>query len=160
MKHGLVANVARFFLLLRGAESGVCPPDTFSMDVATTSDLQTLIQTINCTGKGIFNVTWIDTVPLVETIEVLEGKQLTVTGTTSALADYTTAVIDAGKTTGVFTVYDGSTLNLNTLVLEGGASKNGAAIDARSSSSVNVTDCVFANNMASNGGETMEENNT
>ena len=152
----MAAKIALFVLFLQGAEPGVCPAGTISMDVATSSELQTLMTTINCTGEGVFNVTWIGRVPLVEAIEVREEKKLTITGSTSALADGLSAVIDAGRTTGIFTVHDKSTLSLNRLVLERGTSTNGAAVDARSSSSVIVDDCVFTNNHATNGGETLK----
>ena len=137
------------------AEPGVCPDGTVSMKVATTSELKTLMTTIDCTGEGVFNVTWIGRVSLVEAIEIRDKKNLTVTGSTSALTNFSSAVIDAGGTTGIFTVYDGSTISLNSLVLEGGNEKRGAAVDARSSSSVIVDDCVFTNNIATNGGETL-----
>ena len=156
----MAVKSAILFSFLQGAEPGVCPAGTMSIDVATTSELQTLMKTINCTGEGVFNVTWIGRVSLLETIEVRQNKRLTVTGSTSALADFSTAVIDAGRTTGMFTVYDGSSLILNRLLLEGGTSANGAAVDARSSSSVSVDDCVFTNNVATKGGETLKEHDT
>lgn len=169
MEHAfLVATAAQLALSLSftpGAESGLCPTGTTSMEVATTSDLQSMMNTINCTGKGTFNVTWIGTVPLGQTIEVCEEKQLTVTGSTSTestsagststVADVPSAVIDAGRTTGIFRVCDGSTLRLNRLVLEGGASTSGAAVNASSFSSVIVDNCTFTNNSATDGGETM-----
>ena len=156
----IAMKLALLFSLLPGAEPGVCPPGTVSMNVATTSELQTLMTTMNCTGEGVFNVTWIGRVPLVEAIDLRDGKNLTVTGSISALADFSSAVIDAGRATGIFTVRDRSALSLNSLVLEGGASTNGAAVDARSSSSVIVNDCVFTNNIANNGGETFKEHET
>ena len=151
----MAAKLALLFSFLQGAEPGVCPADTVSMNVATTSELQTLMTTINCTGEGVFNVTWIGRVSLVGAIELREHKKLTITGSTSAPTDFSSAAIDAGGATGMFTVYNGSTLSLNSLMLEGGHVTNGAAIDARSSSSVIVDDCVFANNVATNGGETL-----
>ena len=151
----MAAKLALLFSFLQGAEPGVCPAGTISMNVASTSELQTLMTTINCTGEGVFNVTWIGRVSLVEVIEVREEKNLTVTGSTSALSDFSSAAIDAGGATGIFTVYSGSTLSLNSLMLEGGNVTNGAAVDARSSSSVIVDDCVFVNNIATNGGETL-----
>ena len=152
----VMAKLALMFSFLQGAEPGVCPASTVSMKVETTSELQTLMTTINCTGEGVFNVTWIGRVSLVEAIELREGKKLTVTGSTLELTDFSSAAIDAGWATGMFTVYNGSTLSLNSLVLEGGNVTNGAAIDVRSSSSVSVDDCVFANNIATDGGETLK----
>ena len=151
----MAVKLALLFLFLHVAEPGVCPARTISMNVATTSDLQTLMTTINCTGEGAFNVTWIGRVSLVEAIEIRQEKKLTVTGSTSGLTDISTAVIDAGGATGMFTVYNGSTLSLNSLVLQGGSSTHGTAVHARLSSSVIVDDCVFTNNIATNGGETL-----
>ena len=151
----MAAKLVLLFSFLQMAEPGVCPDGTVSMKVATTSELKTLMTTIDCTGEGVFNVTWIGRVSLVEAIEIRDKKNLTVTGSTSALTNFSSAIIDAGGTTGIFTVYDGSTISLNSLVLEGGNEKRGAAVDARSSSSVIVDDCVFTNNIATNGGETL-----
>lgn len=137
------------------AGAAPCPAGAVSMDVATTAELQAMINTINCTGEGIFDVTWIGSVPLVQTIEVCEKKQLTVTGSASTPTNLPSATIDAGSTTGIFRVYNGSTLNLNNLLLEGGISSSGAAIDVRVSSSVYVADCAFTNNNATTGGETV-----
>ena len=157
-RHSIMVMAVKLALLLsflQGAEPGVCPAGTVSMNVATTYELQTLRTTINCTGEGVFNVTWIGRVSLVEAIEIREKKQLTVTGSTLSPTDFSSAAIDGGGAAGIFTVYNGCTLSLNSLVLEGGNVTNGAAIDARSSSSVIVNDCVFANNNATNGGETL-----
>ncbi|CAN0517252.1 unnamed protein product, partial [Laminaria digitata] len=63
------------------------------------------------------------------------------------------AVADAGKITGIFSVSDGSTLNLNHLVLDGGNEEEGAAVAVRESSSLHLFSCVFVNNAASAGGE-------
>lgn len=166
MRHALVAamaaKVALFLSLTSGAGAAPCPAGTTSMDVATTAELELMINTINCTGEGVFDVTWIGSVPVVQIIEVCEKKQLAVTGSTLTLTtaaptdtDLPSAVIDAGSTTGIFRVCNGSTLTLNNLILDGGISTNGAAIDARASSAVYVTDCAFTNNNATTGGETV-----
>lgn len=154
----MVAKVALFLSLTSVAGAAPCPAGTTSMDVATTAELEVMMNTINCTGEGVFDVTWIGSVPLVQIIEVCEKKQLTVTGPTSTPTDLPSAVIDAGSTTGttgIFRVCNGSTLSLNNLLLDGGISTNGAAIDARSSSAVYVADCAFTNNNATTGGETV-----
>ncbi|CAN0453186.1 unnamed protein product, partial [Laminaria digitata] len=62
-------------------------------------------------------------------------------------------VIDAGSTTGIFSVSNASTLTLKNMMLQGGVSDNGAAVDARSFSSVHVVCCAFSNNNATTGGE-------
>ena len=96
-----------------------------------------------------------------ERIELFDRKNVTVTGTSfpsffGGLGDDNAdgVVIDAGSGTGIFSVSNGSTLRLNNLVLEGGNAENGGAVDVRSSSSLFVFGCLFANNKASNGGET------
>lgn len=166
MKHAVLAAIAATLVLsvTSGSNSEPCSAGTISMDVATTSDLELMRNILNCTGEGIYNITWVGSVPLEETIEVCENKRLTVTGSTStgststgsasALTDLPSAVIDAGGTTGIFKVCNGSTLSLNHLVLEGGTSEYGAAVDASSFSSVYVADCAFTNNKAASGGET------
>ena len=151
----MAAKLALAFSFLQGAEPGVCPAGTMSMNVSTRSELQSLMTTINCTGEGVFNVTWMGHVSLVEAIEIREEKKLIVTGSASELNDFSNAVIDARGGTGMFNVYKESTLSLNRLVLQGGSSTNGSAVDARSSSSVIVDDCFFTNNNATNGGETL-----
>lgn len=73
-----------------------------------------------------------------------------------ALADgnHDGAVGDAGNGTGIFSVSNGSILRLNELVLEGGNAEYGGAVGLLSSSSLFVSSCTFANNSASQGGET------
>lgn len=151
----LAAKLGLFLSFTLVAGAAPCPAGTVSMEVATTAELQTMITAINCTGEGMFDVTWIGSVPLLQTIEVCGKKQLTVTGSTSTPLNLPSAAIDAGSTTGIFIVCNGSTLSLNNVLLEGGISSSGAAIDARVSSSVYLTDCGFTNNNATTGGETI-----
>lgn len=175
MRHAFPGSMAALLALasMPGAQSAPCPAGTTSMDVSTAVELQTMMNAINCTGEGIFDITWIGSVFLVQTIEVCENKQLTVTGSTSTGSvstgsasnqpistesvssgeSFSSDVIYAGSTSRIFKVCNGSTLSLNNLVLEGGVSATGAGIDARSSSSVFVENCAFTNNNATAGGE-------
>lgn len=54
---------------------------------------------------------------------------------------------------GIFSIGSGSTLSLRSLALDSGRSKEGGAIYVGDESVVNVLDCAFTNNDASNGGE-------
>lgn len=161
----MVAELSLSLSLMSGADANPCPAETISMNVTTTGELGLMMTSINCTGQGKFDITWIASLSLVQTIELSNKKQVTVTGPSSAGAtrdsssldptDIWDNVIDAGGATGMFRVSNGSTLTLNNLVLEGGTSAAGAAIDARSSSSVYVDGCIFRNSKAIAGGETI-----
>lgn len=142
------------FAYISGGETAPCSADTVSLEVTSTADLKNMTQTLNCTGGGTFEVSWMGSIQLEQAIELSEGKELTVTGSSSMMTVQSNSVMDAGSTTGIFRVYNGSTLTLNHLVLEGGNAENGAAVDARSFSSVYAVDCSFTNNNATSGGET------
>ncbi|CAM9817102.1 unnamed protein product, partial [Laminaria digitata] len=80
-------------------------------------------------------------------------KNLTITGCSTLVTGRPGAEIDAGNTTGLFSVSGGSTLRLQNLLLKGGSSEDGGGVDVRSSSSLYVVDCSFVNNSASAGGK-------
>lgn len=114
----------------------------------------------------MFSVTWFGTVPVAKTIEVTGGSHLSVAQASRDSSDATefdideVAVIDGGNSNGIFHVSDRSTLTLVKLELKGGNSHQGGAVAAISSSFrdvdtniVNVIDCVFTANNATNGGE-------
>ncbi|CAN0495476.1 unnamed protein product, partial [Laminaria digitata] len=63
------------------------------------------------------------------------------------------AVVNAGGGTGIFAVSGGSNLSLTNLVLEGGNTEYGAAVNLLSSSYLFAYDCTFVNNIASFGGK-------
>jgi len=141
-------------------ESASCPSGTAAVNIASTADLQILTDLLACEGEGQFNITWYASLAIEERIEVSNKKNVTVTGTTfrsfdGGLGDDNGAgvIIDARRGTGIFSVSNGSTLHLNNLVLEGGNTENGGAVDVFSSSSLFVFGCIFRNNNASNGGE-------
>lgn len=137
------------------AASAPCPAGAVAMNVGSTADLQNMTNLINCTGKGSFDVIWTGTLPLLQTIELSDTKNLTITGSTysTLLTGSLGAGIDAGNTTGLFAVSGGSTLRLQNLVLKGGSAEDGGGVDVRSSSTVNVVGCSFLNNSASIGGK-------
>ena len=158
------AVVAAFFLL-SGAESAACVNTV--MDVASTAAAETLVEALNCTGGGEFNVTWHGRVRIDRTFEVAGGISLNVTGkyysSLSIDDDVRTATILGDATTsqtGLFVVSGASSLTLKRLVLQGGQSKtpHGAgAVEAQGTGdgtqTVNVIDCQFRNNTGTIAGE-------
>lgn len=146
--------VMRCLSVLSGAEAGPCPAATTSMNVTTIAALPNMINIINCNGEGTFGPTWTGRVQLAHIIELSDYKTLTVTGSRPILKTFPSDVIYAGSTTSIFAASNGSTLTLKNLVLQGGASKNGAAVDAGSFSSVDVVGCASTNNNATTGGGT------
>ena len=155
MKAMVAAVLALPFMSFMPAASAPCIAGTIAMEVGSAADLQNMAGTMNCTGKGTFHVTWIGSLQLAERMELSGNKELTITGSTPLSTVLPEAVIDAGKTTGIISVSDGSTLNLVSLVLKGGSSENGGAVDVSSFSSVYVADCFLTSNTASTGGETI-----
>lgn len=168
------AAAACFFL--SGAESAECA--STQMDVNSTADAQTLVERLDCTGGGEFNVTWHGRVETYETLNVTEGVSLTITGAKSSNFSLDghvhTAIIVGDKITsetGLFSVSGACTLTLNNLVLQGGHSITtfgAGAVEARGSEyvsgafepqgsagadqTVNVIDCLFKDNNGTNSG--------
>ena len=158
----LATKVAGWAMLyISGAETAPCSSDPVAVNVNSTSGVQGLINEINCTGEGFFDVTWYGTVQIEQTIVVSDQKSVTITGSNSPTAstgesdpDEPVATIDGGNTTELFWVSDGSILTLNNLVLNGGYSESNGGGVTVSSGSLNVFGCAFANNQAlSFGGE-------
>lgn len=153
--------------LVPGARAAPCPKGTVSVNLTSSGDMQGLIDAMNCSGAGVYDVTVHGRLQIGEILKVSERKNVTVTGyvgtamgsasdTDSALGSTSDsyAVLDAGNKTGMFLVSEGSTLTINKLILEGGFSEDGAAIAVTSSSTLKVFDCDFTNNTASmSGGE-------
>lgn len=134
------------------AEAAACSPRTVNMDVAKTSDLQSLADAMDCTGKGYYNVTWHGKIEMDHTIEVFGEKTVTVTGSGTTTNDIHDTLY-AGGIRIIFSVSDGSTLKLNRLVLDGGSEEEGGAVAVRESSCLHVSNCIFVNNAALAGGE-------
>lgn len=146
-------------LLISAAGAVLCVSGTtLNMDVATPVDLERLIEAMegnDTTTNGIYNITWYGRQQLHERIEISDTKYVTITGVTRLGTD-PAAANDAGSsstTGGLFFVDGGSTLTLRSLLLDGGQSQEGGAISAMDGSVVNVFDCAFTNNNASNGGD-------
>lgn len=145
------------------AESALCLSSTVAINVISPADVQNLTDVFACPGRGTFDISWYSSATITQTIEISDMKEVTITGVGvprvgGALADNNGAgaVVNTefGSDTGMFSVSNGSTLRLNHLVLEGGNAEHGGAISLKLSSSLFVLSCVFANNIAENGGET------
>ena len=147
--------------LIAGTETAPCPSGTVAINVASSADLRSFIDGVDCTGEAIFDVTWYSSLQIDESIAISDQKSVTVTGngfpTIQAGVtdddDDTDPVIDIGSTTGIFSVQNGSTLVLKQWMLDGGRSRDGGAVAVTSSSSLYVHDCAFTNNNATKGGE-------
>lgn len=150
---------------LSGAESAGC--GSTQMDVKSTADAQILMNALECTGGGEFNVTWHGIVAIAQTLNVTGGISLTVTGTGSSKfpldGSVDTATIDGDSITlqtGIFHVSGPSTLTLQNLVLRAAqstAGSGGGAIKAHGYAdghpTVNVVDACFIENNGSFAGE-------
>ena len=153
------------FCFPAGAESVPCPPFDMEMNVTDTAGVQDLVEALNCTGGGTFNVTWYGTVNVEQPIKVTGGSHLTVAQASSHSSRFAehdfdqAAVIDGGNSSGIFHVLDKSTLTLVKLELVGGNAGVGGAVAAISSSSLDIdsnivtaVDCVFTGNAATYAG--------
>ena len=147
----LLAGLAYSFILATGVAQDA--PDIISVDVASSNDLVIFMDNIKKDEKRVFNVTWYGRQQVGERITVSSGTNVTITGVTLPGADPAVAN-DAGIATGMFFVHGGSILSLRNLMLDGGDAEDGAAISVVENGVVNVFDCAFTNNIASNGGDT------
>lgn len=126
------------------------------LNVSSEADINQLIQAINCSGQGSFNVKWYSSLILSQKVDISNTKNVTVTG-------YGLATVRGGlgmgesyggaNSSSIFYVTNGSTLRLSHMVLAGRQAQNGGAVDLMSSSSLFVYGCAFENNNASNGGQ-------
>lgn len=133
-----------------GARAALCQSDTVRMHLASSGDVQKLIDAMDCTGNGVFDVVSRGRLHVPGRVEVSDQKKLTVTG------NYGSSLIGNIDTNGIFLVSDGSTLTINHMLLEGGISLDGGAVAVTSSSSLHLFDCHFSKNTAiAAGGEKM-----
>ena len=95
-----------------------CSSFVLSIDVATTDEARNLARTLNCSGRGTFDVLWEGTVIVNETIALTDGSVVTVTGVGSG------AIADGGGITQLFTVSN-ATLYLADTGLENGYGPGG-----------------------------------
>lgn len=149
-------------------ESAACAAGIITLEISSSSDLENLHSVLDCTGGGVFDVSWYGTVAVNDTLYVPDGSDLTVTGFSSRSTldegSNPTATIDGGHRTpfGFFCLYNNSALTLNNLVLDGGYStSNGGAVGALEEDLdpgpiarfVNIVDCTLHNNTAESFGE-------
>lgn len=138
-----LASKVGFTLLLsisRGSSAITCDSATLvaPLVVEDTAGALQLAQAVNCSG-GIFEVSWVGSVTVEETIRVLDGTQLSVVGTPDGLS-----FVDGGGETSLFHVSNG-TLRLSTLSLVDGIGEEGGAINA-ADSVLTAENCTFSNN--------------
>lgn len=156
----MVVGLAVSFLF--GADSAPCRSSTVQVNVTSIADLQNLTDALACSGKGAFDVTWYSSLKINQSIQVSDSKDVVVTGMGfpsigGPLPDDTDdgVIADDGAGGSIFSVWNGSSLRLIDLVVEGGNAENGGAANLHSFSSLSVLGCTFSNNAASNGGETI-----
>lgn len=145
-----------FTSLAHGAQQAPCPSHTVQVNLKSGGGVQSLTDAMNCTGAGVYNVTLHGRLQLKKRIEISAQKHITFTGylddAITGYKDCGVAAIDAGGTTGIFRVSQGSTLSIKDLQLRGGYSEDGGAVAVTSSSTFIASGCVFTNNSASTAG--------
>lgn len=141
-------------LFIPDTGSVLCPVGVTEMTVTTTEDANDLVTTLDCSGGGTFDVTWVGRVVVMQTIVVSNGSALTINGINE------TSSIDGGDNVGLFNLSGRYQLTLRGLALQGGNAIFGGAIvaeafDTGSGSTIDVADCLFFGNRADiDGGET------
>lgn len=121
-------------------------PGPSSLVVEDTAGAFRLAQAVNCSG-GSFDVAWIGSVVVEESIHVLEGTTLNVTGSADG-----TSVVDGGGQTSLFKVdRGGGALHLSDLTVANGNAEVGGALLAVGAI-ITLNDCMFLGNAAGTGG--------
>ena len=143
---------------MSGVESALCLSGGVAINVTSTTDVESLVSELSCTGPGDFYVAWYSNLTLGQKIEVSNMKSVSVTGygfpTIRGGVDEANDLQTGG---GIFSVSYGSTLRISHLNLDGGEAENGGALELLNSSSLYIFDCSFTSNQASRGGETCVE---
>lgn len=103
-----------------------------------------LVATTNCSG-GSFDVEWVGSVIVEETIRLFGGTTLNITG-----ADEGTSVVNGANRTSLFEV-DGGTLHLHLLSLVNGTGDRGGAIYS-TGATITASRCIISNNAGVDGG--------
>lgn len=116
--------------------------------VEDTAGAVRLAQAVNCSG-GSFDVTWIGSVTVEETIHVGEGTTVNVTGSSDG-----TSVADGASQTSQFNLDGGGVLHLSDLTLVNGRAEAGSGGGAllAADAAVTLTRCAFVDNSAEFGG--------
>lgn len=129
----------------------LCSTGTKAWVVESTADAQALAKSMNC-SDGIFDVEWVGSIIVEETIFVVNGTVLNITGIGPI------ATIDGGGTTNLFDVSNGSLYLTNVNVSNGNAT-NGGAIEALSSELI-FHRTMFSDNTADLSGGALHLSNT
>lgn len=138
-------------VLLLACQRASAVPCTFSTLVAPTvvndaARALLLAQAVNCSG-GVFNVSWVGSVTVEETIRVCDGTVLSVEGAPDGGSPF--FVNGAGEVS-LFHA-SGGTLRLSGLSLVDGVGEDGGAIHVVDSE-LTLERCTFSGNNASNSG--------
>lgn len=137
-----LASTVGLALLLTSRRSSAVTCDSSTLVaplvVEDTAGALQLAQAINCSG-GIFEVSWVGSVTVEETIRVFDGTDLSVVGTPDGLS-----FVDGGGEVSLFHVSSG-TLRLSGLSLVDGIGEEGGAINAIDSV-LTAENCTFSNN--------------
>ena len=154
----MLAGMALAFFI-PSVKPAQCPSGTVAISVTSIPDVQILSDALNCTGPGVFDVTWKGDLQLDRRIDASDMKIVTVTGsgfpTHSGALDRDNdsgAIGDARPGAGIFLVSDGSALHLNNVALYGGNAERGGAVSVLSSSYLSAFGCTFTNRIAIEGG--------
>lgn len=145
-------------LFLPAAVSTPCPSGAVFLNVTSAADVEYLTDRLNCTGEAAFDIMWFANLTLGRTLEI-SNKNLTIAGSgfhaiRGAPGDHDAGdSVNSGRAAGMFILSNGSNLHLTSLVLEGGNSERGGAVELLPNSSLSAYDCVFAGNNATTGGE-------
>lgn len=114
--------------------------------VEDTAGAVRLAQAVNCSG-GSFDVSWIGSVMVEETIHVLEGTTLNITGSADG-----TSIADGGDQTPLFKVdRGGGALHLSDMTLANGNAEFGGALLAIDAT-ITLIGCTFVGNFAAESG--------
>eukprot|EP00903_Cladosiphon_okamuranus_P014374 g13345.t1 len=105
-----------------------CGFDTTEFTVESTQDATSLVTALGCSNGGDFSVRWVGEVFVVDTINVINGTSLNITGVGPG------AVADGQHATQLFYVDGGSRLHLSDMTLARGSAISGGAVYALQSS--------------------------
>lgn len=144
-------------LVLLGSRTSTAVPCTSSQLAAPPvvkdyGGVQGLAESVNCSG-GSFEVEWVGSVIVEETIRIFGGTTLSITGAADG-----TSIANGANMTSLFEV-DGGTLHLSHLSLVGGTGKRGGAIYA-TDAFLTAASCILSNNTGVHGGGAYLDNTT
>lgn len=146
---GLFTAACLVFLPAFASAQGLppCPAETQPRTVASTNDTATLAGLLQC-SNGSFTVEWVGDVIVSQTIYVMQGTSLNVTGASAG-----GATADGDHTTQLFAVDGASSLHITDMVLANGIAALGGAVSAIEHSSISFGgNMTFAGNFASSHG--------